>query len=366
MSTVGKLHADATLDAAAVDSQTIFYAVEISFSTTLRLNDSGGKLIVDGDTYYPWTFSIGNIGTSQNLSESVTLSFFSGDMTEATENTQTGTLTDIEAAGDSTGTTITIYRVINELDGTQSEETYFLGTIDSVQCSETQWRITCLTAESLGTLLPANMDIGLCRWRRYGNTDCGITPDFTGTGVDDMSVESFGEQTAAAFYEIQIEVAGGDPTSPNTYRWRVNSGAWDTGNACSTSAVELSNGFEISFGATTGHDDSDLWQIDAFCTFTYEDCAGTAAGSNKDNDLRYGGLPHSPLPGEKILIPGAFGTVGHGPYAPRGYFHRRAEEEEIHYPVDFDVQYPVDDPANSPEETTETEQQPAPRRVGRR
>ena len=69
------------------------------------------------------------------------------------------------------------------------------------------------------------------------------------------------------------------------------------------------------------------------------------------------------------MAPGVFTRMiraAMGPYAPRGYFHRRAEEEEIHYPVDFDVQYPVDDPANSPEETTETEQQPAPRRVGRR
>jgi len=350
-SAVGKRHDSDTITAAGFNSQTIFYAVSLGFSTVLRLNDSGGKLTIGGNTYYPWQLGVSDIGIGQNLNESLKLTFFNADLDEKTDGTSTGNFTDLEAAADSTGTSITVYRVILELDGTQSEETYFTGTIDSVECSEKQWRITCLTAESLGTLLPANIDMGLCRWRTYGNTDCGISPIFTGSGLDDLTVEDYGEQSGPINFYIEITTAG----AQDKFDWSLDGGStWEEQDVnCSTGSTALgSSGFAISFGAITGHTDGDSWAIDGFCYHTYEDCAS----ASKDNDLRFGGLPHSPLPGEKIKIPGITGIIYNGGYSPASASNQQKEEEQI--PLLAEPEFPVhtipDDITNETDDRTGT------------
>lgn len=93
----------------------------------------------------------------------------------------------------------------------------------------------------------------------------GVAVAVFGTGtLDDMT--SGGIYTDAngdgdATFTVEIEVGGGDPTSPNTFRWRKDAGAWDTGNACSTTAQELQEGVTVVFGAVTGHADGDDWTI---------------------------------------------------------------------------------------------------------
>jgi hypothetical protein len=82
-------------------------------------------------------------------------------------------------------------------------------------------------------------------------------PNFTGVGLDDLSSGGTYEGTADTTIEVEITATG----TPDTYRWRQDGGAWDTGNSASTSAVELVDGITITFGATTGHTVGDLWTI---------------------------------------------------------------------------------------------------------
>lgn len=314
----GKGQASATIAEAPRPTQTFWWCVDIGYSTPLRLSN-GKKTVISSNTYYPWSFNVGKVSCRGSISESLAISFFNGTLTAPYTSQR---LSELDYSDDARGCTITVYRVQEDEAGAQSSETYFSGTVNGTDVSERQWKVKSMTAASLRSLRGCNVDIGLCRWRKYGNTDCGITPDFTGTGNDDLTVEDFGEVSSQGLFEIEIEVGGGDPTSPNTYQWRFNAGAWTTGVSCHTAAAELQEGFEIAFGATTGHDDGDAWQIDGFCTMTYDDCAGALTGSNKSNELRFGGLRHSPVAGEKILIPGVSGYITSASNSPKVGFGR--------------------------------------------
>ena len=82
---------------------------------------------------------------------------------------------------------------------------------------------------------------------------------FTGSGLDDLevSLDSF-SGTYPTTYTITVAGTG----TPDTFDWTdgTNSG---TGVSMSTSLITLSNGMEISFGATTGHTLTESW------TWTY-------------------------------------------------------------------------------------------------
>lgn len=325
----GKGQATATLTEAAKDTQTFAWCVEIGYDTPLRLTTAAVKVTVDSDVYYPWHFNVSKIETSEDLIENMTLAFQNAELEPplAFQNAELGPpytaqrLTELDYSDDPVGKTVTVYRVQITAGNVQSEETYFSGTIDGSDCSEKQWRIQCQTVSSLTSMRGSNVDIGLCTWSIYGNADCAITPTYGGSGgLDDMSVEAFGEPLGwPRTYVITITTAG----AQDKFDWTVDGGGGAANVNCSTSAITLGDeGFQISFGAITGHTAGgtpDTWTIDAKCRKVKGDCDGTMTDSTKSNELRFGGFPHAPEAGESITIPGVVGTVPKGSYDPRGW-----------------------------------------------
>lgn len=90
-------------------------------------------------------------------------------------------------------------------------------------------------------------------------------PSFTGTGLDDLTSgtgSTYYTGNADATFTVVIDGVG----SPNTFKWKKDSGAWTTGVAITGSVQTLSDGVTITFGATTGHTATDQWTI--ACTGT--------------------------------------------------------------------------------------------------
>jgi len=81
---------------------------------------------------------------------------------------------------------------------------------------------------------------------------------FTGTGLDDLT--SGGTYTGALgpIYTIVIDSLGGT----DTFKWKKDSGAYTTGVNCATSAITLSYGVTVVFGAITGHALADQWKVE--------------------------------------------------------------------------------------------------------
>jgi hypothetical protein len=63
--------------------------------------------------------------------------------------------------------------------------------------------------------------------------------------------------TATSTYDVEIDGTG----SPNTFKWRLNGGAYTTGVSMTGSAQTLSNGVTVTFAATTGHTLADRWAV---------------------------------------------------------------------------------------------------------
>lgn len=90
--------------------------------------------------------------------------------------------------------------------------------------------------------------------------------DFSAYGLvyeylDDLSiVDEYGyTDTSDATFEVEIDAEG----SPDTFKWRKDSGAWTTGVAITGNAQTLSDGVQIQFAATTGHQYTAKWTITA-------------------------------------------------------------------------------------------------------
>jgi hypothetical protein len=80
---------------------------------------------------------------------------------------------------------------------------------------------------------------------------------FVGTHLDDATSGGTYTGTVSATYTIEIDSAG----TPDTFKWKKNSGAWTSGVAITGSAQTLSDGVTITFGATTGHTATEYWTI---------------------------------------------------------------------------------------------------------
>lgn len=82
----------------------------------------------------------------------------------------------------------------------------------------------------------------------------------TGTGLDDLQVGTVFNQLSMATYTITISAV----TSPNKFDWSKTggSGSASASNVSITGASQtLSDGFTITFAATTGHTNGDSWTI---------------------------------------------------------------------------------------------------------
>ncbi len=89
---------------------------------------------------------------------------------------------------------------------------------------------------------------------KYDNTI--DNPVFSGSGLDDAISAGTHTGTTGATYTIEIDAVD----TPDTIRWRKDSGAWTTAVAI-TSSNTLSDGVKIDFTATTGHTLNDQWMI---------------------------------------------------------------------------------------------------------
>jgi len=107
--------------------------------------------------------------------------------------------------------------------------------------------------------------------KRNGNEYVGniattiTTPDFTGTGLDDLTASgSFDVLTAETDYVVEIDAEG----TPDTFKWSNDNGTtWEaTGVEATGAAQELENGISITFAADTGHTLGESWSFTASMT----------------------------------------------------------------------------------------------------
>lgn len=114
----------------------------------------------------------------------------------------------------------------------------------------------------------------------YGNgTLDDMTSSGTYTGLEDLR------------YEVEIVSTG----TPDSFQWREKSSdAWTGPVAITGAAQTLSNGVQVTFGATTGHDTNDNWIVSA--KSTSQDNFGGLEGNNTyialpgpDGDTIFGG-----------------------------------------------------------------------------
>ena len=84
------------------------------------------------------------------------------------------------------------------------------------------------------------------------------TPTFSGSGLNDATFGGFYDTTTAnTFY---VKIIGADE-NPEQFVWSKNNFVGDTsGNINITGAAQaLANGVTVTFGATTGHTNGDIW-----------------------------------------------------------------------------------------------------------
>lgn len=79
---------------------------------------------------------------------------------------------------------------------------------------------------------------------------------FVGSGLNDLTAGGT-PATEDAFVEVEIDGEG----TPDTFKWRINGGAYTEGVAITGSAQALSNGVTVTFGATTGHTSGESWSF---------------------------------------------------------------------------------------------------------
>ncbi len=84
-------------------------------------------------------------------------------------------------------------------------------------------------------------------------------PLLTGTGLDDMDTSGDYTGNKLKDYRVEIETAG----TPDTFRWSSTDGlTWHTsGVSIVPGVMDLEDGIEITFAATTGHTVGDYWDF---------------------------------------------------------------------------------------------------------
>lgn len=85
---------------------------------------------------------------------------------------------------------------------------------------------------------------------------------FTGT-LDDAVFSGTYSGAQDCVYEVEIDSTG----TPDTFRWRKDTGAWTSGVEVSDLDTFLSEGLSVRFGSSTGHDLSDNWLQPAYASY---------------------------------------------------------------------------------------------------
>jgi len=92
----------------------------------------------------------------------------------------------------------------------------------------------------------------------------GVADQTTGSGLSDLTMGSTYTDHANTTFEIEIDAAA----TPDTFKWRQDSGSWTSTVSITGSAQTLADGVTVTFGATTGHTLADAWTIT--CNDTFE------------------------------------------------------------------------------------------------
>lgn len=80
---------------------------------------------------------------------------------------------------------------------------------------------------------------------------------FTGSGLNDATSGGTYTATVDHTYTVIIDATG----TPDTFKWKKDSGSFTTGVSITGSAQTLADGVQITFAATTGHTLNAQWVI---------------------------------------------------------------------------------------------------------
>ena len=86
----------------------------------------------------------------------------------------------------------------------------------------------------------------------------GAATQTVGSGLNDITSGGTFTSEPDAVFTIEITATG----SPNTIKWKKDSGSYTTGVSITGSAQALSNGVTVTFAATTGHTLGNAWTVD--------------------------------------------------------------------------------------------------------
>lgn len=84
---------------------------------------------------------------------------------------------------------------------------------------------------------------------------------FEGAGLNDLTWGTGSTAADLTLYEVVIDGVGTGGGGADTFKWRVNGGAWTETVDITGAAQNLADGQTVTFGATTGHTAGDAWYI---------------------------------------------------------------------------------------------------------
>lgn len=84
---------------------------------------------------------------------------------------------------------------------------------------------------------------------------------FKGDGLNDATWGVGSTAADLTYYEVVIDGVGTGGGGVDTFKWRVNGGAWTETVDITGAAQTLADGQQITFAATTGHTADDQWVI---------------------------------------------------------------------------------------------------------
>ena len=84
---------------------------------------------------------------------------------------------------------------------------------------------------------------------------------FSGSGLNDVTWGVGSTALDLTYYEVVIDSELGGTAGVDTFKWRVNGGAWTEDVDITGAAQTLADGQQITFAATTGHTLADQWII---------------------------------------------------------------------------------------------------------
>jgi hypothetical protein len=82
---------------------------------------------------------------------------------------------------------------------------------------------------------------------------------FTGIGLNDLTWGTGSTAADLTYYEVEIDSELGGTAGVDTFKWRVNGGAWTEDVDVTGAAQVLADGQAITFAATTAHTLADKW-----------------------------------------------------------------------------------------------------------